>query len=268
MAEDYVLYYIISSANIIIDVINNDKGGFMVNKIICLGDSITKGKVWNENERRPYITENSYPSLLKNMLNLDVENIGICDITSEMMLQHVENNDIKFEKDSAVIIEIGGNDCNPNWREIKKDPDGEHCPAISLENFKCNLMKIIGTVKDYGAIPILSTLPPLDPERYFNLLRKIFGDGIKRWIDKNGGIFKWQERYSDVVNSIAGLQNVRLIDVRNAFLNTENYKKYMSLDGVHPNEQGYLLIAKTCCRCLGKWLLPGGLKSDILMPKA
>lgn len=235
----------------------------MVNKIICLGDSITKGKVWNANERRPHITENSYPNFLKAMLKMDVENSGICDITSEAVLQHI-GDDIKFQKDSAVIIEVGGNDCNLNWREIKKNPDGEHDPAVPIDRFKKNLMKIIESVREYGAIPILSTLPPLDAERYFNLLKRVFGDSIKRWIDRNGGIYRWQERYSEVVKAIAHLEKVYLIDVRNAFLNTGNYKKYLSIDGVHPNEDGYLLIARTCCNELVKMLCPERLKQDLI----
>jgi len=221
----------------------------MINKIICLGDSITKGKVWLEDQRRPYITEKSYPLILKNLMNIDVENDGICDITSEQVLEHI-GSDIIFQKDSAVIIEIGGNDCNPNWKKIKKDPDGEHDAIIPLEIFKENLAKIIDIVKGYSAIPILCTLPPLDGERYYNLLKRVFGDGIKGWIDKNGGIYKWQEKYSDTVKVTAEKSGTPLIDVRTAFLNTSKYEKLISIDGIHPTEEGYSLIADTCFRAL------------------
>jgi lysophospholipase L1-like esterase len=212
-----------------------------LSEIICIGDSITKGKVWNEYERRPYITEKSYPSFLKDLMNIDVDNDGICDITSEQMLQRIRSN-MSFEEGSAVIVEIGGNDCNPNWKDIKKDPDGEHDAIIPLEKFKYNLIKIIDIIKNCGAFPILSTQPPLDPDRYYNLLRRIFGDGIKRWIDRNGGIFRWQERYSDIVKITAQRLGIYLIDTRKAFLDSLDYRSFMSFDGIHPNEKGYELI--------------------------
>ncbi|MDI6618841.1 MAG: SGNH/GDSL hydrolase family protein [Clostridiales bacterium] len=217
----------------------------MKNKIFCVGDSITKGKVWNLNERRPFITKNSYPVILKDLLDMDVENDGICNVTSEDMLLHI-GKDIVLENGGIAIIEIGGNDCNPNWREVKKDPDGRHEGTVPIDRFKTNLAGIIDAVKKYGAIPILSTLPPLDGDRYYNLLKRFFGDTIKKWIDKNGGIYKWQERYSDLVKATSEKLGVYLIDIRKAFLDTTDYRNYMSLDGIHPNEQGYQLIANTC----------------------
>lgn len=221
----------------------------MINKIICLGDSITKGKVWKENERRPFITTNSYPDILKKILNIDVLNNGECDITSRQMLQRI-GSDISLEKGSTVIIEIGGNDCNPNWREIKKNPDGQYDGAVPLEDFKSNLLKIISAVKEHGATPVLTTLPPLDAEKYYNLLKKVFGEGIKGWIDRGGGIFKWQESYSDAIKYIAKMTGIYLIDTRKSFLDSGNYKKFISFDGIHPNEDGYSLIADTCSKGL------------------
>lgn len=221
----------------------------MISKIVCLGDSITKGKVWKENERRPYITQNSYPLLLNRMLGVDVLNDGICDITSGQVLQHIRS-DISLDSGSVVIIEIGGNDCNPNWREIKKDPDGEHDAIVPLSGFKENLTRIIDIIKGYDSLPVLSTLPPLDGDKYYNLLKRVFGEEIKRWIDRNGGIYRWQERYSDLVKDTARNYGIELIDIRKAFLDTGDYRRYIGLDGIHPNEEGYSLIAKTCCSAL------------------
>lgn len=221
----------------------------MINKIICLGDSITKGKVWRENEKRPFITQNSYPLILKKILSMDVLNSGVCDITSRQMLERI-GSDISFEKDSAVVIEIGGNDCNPNWKQVKKDPYGHHNAAVPIEEFKSNLFKIIEGVKKFGALPVLTTLPPLDGDRYYNLLKRVFGDGIKGWIDRNGSIFKWQESYSDVIKYIAKITGTFLIDTRKAFMDLDDYRKLMSCDGIHPNEDGYTLIADTCSKGL------------------
>ena len=225
----------------------------MVNKIICIGDSITKGKVWNENDRRPYITEKSYPFILKNLLNIDVFNDGVCDITSDQMLHNI-GSDLSFDKGSLVIVEIGGNDCNLNWRNIKKNPLGEHDAIIPLERFKANLFKIIESIKGYGAFPVLSTLPPLDGEKYYNLLKKVFGDNIKLWIDRRGGIYSWQESYSNAVKDIAAKTSTYIIDIRKSFLDSVDYKKFISFDGIHPNEDGYSLIANTFCEGLKKIL--------------
>ena len=38
--------------------------------------------------------------------------------------------------------------------------------------------------------------------------------------------------------------NVKLIDIRSAFLARRDYRDYLSDDGIHPNEQGHLMISK------------------------
>lgn len=225
----------------------------MLDKIVCVGDSITKGKVWKDNERRPYITCNSYPSILKDLTGAEVLNDGMCDITSEQLLQRL-GQDIMIESKSKVIVEVGGNDCNLNWREIKKDPYGEHEAAIPIEKFCDNVVKIIDMIKGFDAVPVLSTLPPLDGDKYYNLLKRVFGERIKIWIDSHGGIYKWQERYSDAIKDIGYRTGTFVVDIRKSFLDTGNYKKYMSLDGLHPTEDGYILMANTCSRCLGEIL--------------
>lgn len=222
-----------------------------MNTIVCIGDSITKGKVWRENERRPYITNNSYPVLLENMTGTQVLNNGICDITSEQLLKYIQN-DISIENNNTIIVEVGGNDCNLNWKEIKKDPDGFHDAKILINVFTENLLKIVDLIKKDGALPILCTLPPLDAEKYYNLLKRVFGEGIKRWIDRNGGIFRWQERYSDVIKETALRTGTYLIDVRKSFMDTIDYRNFISYDGIHPTEEGYMLIADTCSKYLKK----------------
>lgn len=217
----------------------------MLNSIICIGDSITKGKVWKENERRPYITENSYPEILGDLIDKMVINEGICDLTSEQMLEQL-NGEIKIENGSTVLIEIGGNDSTPKWREVRRDPYGFHDATVPIDRFKKNLTDIIAKVSACGAKPVLCTLPPVDADKYYNLLKRVFGEKIKIWIDNNGGIFKWQERFSDMVKVIAGATGTYFIDVRNAFMSSANYKKYIGFDGIHPNEDGYRLIADTC----------------------
>lgn len=223
----------------------------MLEKIICIGDSITKGRVWNDNERRPYITSNSYPSILKNLTGAEVLNDGKCDITSEQLLTLL-GQDITIESGSMVIVEVGGNDCNLNWREIRKDPYGEHEPAVPIGKFSDNVVKIIDKIKSFNAVPVLSTLPPLDGDKYYYLLKKLFGEKIKIWIDSHGGIFRWQERYSDAIKDIGSKTGTFVVDVRKSFLDTENYKKYISRDGLHPTEEGYMLMANTCSRYLAE----------------
>jgi lysophospholipase L1-like esterase len=214
-----------------------------------MGDSITRGKVWKEHERRPYITDKSYPYILKDMLDIDVCNDGVCDLTSEQMLQYVRKG-AGFDGGSAVIFEIGGNDCNLDWRAIKKNPLGEHDALIPLSHFRENLLSIIDIIMGHGAVPVLSTLPPLDPDKYYNLLKRVFGEWIKVWIDNNGGIYKWQERYSDLIKAASRAKGIHLVDIRQSFLESEDYRKYISFDGIHPNEEGYSLIARTCGKAL------------------
>ena len=48
--------------------------------------------------------------------------------------------------------------------------------------------------------------------------------------------------YSNLVCEIASASNIKMIDIRSAFLKLRNYSDYLCEDGIHPNEEGHRLI--------------------------
>ena len=50
--------------------------------------------------------------------------------------------------------------------------------------------------------------------------------------------------YSAAVVLLAKAYRVPVIDIRAAFLCTQDYRNYLCKDGIHPNEEGHALIAQ------------------------
>lgn len=115
-------------------------------------------------------------------------------------------------------------------------------------------MKLIERVKDSGKTPILLNLPPVDHTKYFAWIsRDLNADNILKWLGGTSEfIYRWHEQYSVAVHKIAQTAGVKLIDVRSAFLERRDYCDYLSTDGIHPNENGHALIARTFLQQLEK----------------
>lgn len=217
--------------------------------VACIGDSITKGRIW-ETGGRPKITRNSFPNLLERVFEkVRFVNAGVTNNTSYDVLTRL-GTDVLTKKPAYVIVEVGGNDCNFDWAQVAAKPDETHAATVSIVEFRRNLGEIVARVRAVGATPILSTLPPLDAERYYAFLRRLYSDLIAKWICLNGGIFHWQERYSRAVAEVARELGTTLADVRARFLEMSDYRKLMSEDGLHPNEKGHLLMTTEYARVL------------------
>ncbi len=217
--------------------------------VACIGDSITKGRIWDPGSR-PKITRNSFPSLLGRVFEgVRFVNAGVTNNTSADVLARL-GRDALNQGPGCVIVEVGGNDCNVDWAEVAAKPDEQHGAIVGLDDFRCNLAEIAAHVRAAGATPIFSTLPPLDAGRYYAFLRRVYSDLIAKWICLNGGIFHWQEQYSRAVAEVAKDVGVALADVRARFLETADYRRLVSEDGLHPNEKGYLLMATEYARVL------------------
>lgn len=142
-------------------------------------------------------------------------------------------------KCDAAIIEFGGNDCDFNWKEISENPEKQHTPNTPLNVFSENLKFMISTLKSHGVTPILMTLVPLVPERYFKFISKnLNADNILKWLGDVGFLYRWHESYSSEIINIARSENCLLLDIRSRFLTEHNYQRFLCDDGIHPNIQG------------------------------
>ena len=105
--------------------------------------------------------------------------------------------------------------------------------------------EMIRKVRARGIRPILTNLPPLDSQRFFDWwcdgLNK---SAVMRWLGDVGNIYAWQERYSRAVEHLAAEEQVPLVDVRGAFLDHGHLEQTLCADGTHPNSEGQALITR------------------------
>lgn len=211
-------------------------------KIVCFGDSITRGVSYVKGRLR--IIKENYPSFLQDLFsnekdpNVVILNKGVFNDNSDLLLSRLEKDVIKERPDYA-IIEIGGNDCNFKWSEVAKSPLKEHQPIVPLDRYLDNVKKIIWRLQQESIVPIVLTLPPLEPVRYYHTLSTQFGHTIGHSISAVGGIEHWHGLYNRSLKKLSNELKVDMIDVRTAIKNAGDLFELISDDGIHPSPSGY-----------------------------
>lgn len=230
---------------------------------VLYGDSISKGVVYDESREKYVVLEESFPNLLQNRLKGVIHNaarFGNTILRAAGKLQ----NDVLKKKPDIVIIEFGGNDCDFKWEEIADNPQGNHLPNTDFNIFQKSLKSLIELFNSTGIVPVLMTIPPLDADRYFRWISKnsaAVGGKILEWLGSVSKIYWWQERYNSAILNIAQETRTRWIDVRSAFLRQPDFRQFLCIDGIHPNEKGHRLIAEKIMNYISseyKYLLKEG----------
>ncbi|QAA33777.1 SGNH/GDSL hydrolase family protein [Clostridium manihotivorum] len=215
--------------------------------VVAYGDSITRGVVYDNEKSRYTNIKDCFVNLVSTSINGTVYNAGRFGNTIKRGISKIYGDVIKKSPD-IVLIEFGGNDCDFNWKDVAEKPTEDHQPNTDIPTFKDILLNMIDTVKSSGATPILMTLPPLDSERYFKWITrndKSFQDNILKWLGTEDIIYKWHSMYNETIKEVAEKTKTTLIDVRSEFLKCMDYKKFLCVDGIHPNSEGHTLIANT-----------------------
>ena len=152
-----------------------------------------------------------------------VINSGVCGNNTRDALARF-NRDVSAFRPDAVIVTLGGNDCNP--KPEKFVPDAE---------FSANLDEIVAKVRALGALPILQTYYKMDfsgmaPARAEDFLRKM-----------------------ELVRQTAERDKVFLVDQYNLFdrIPGETLRYKLLLNPMHVNELGNILIGVFLLRHFG-----------------
>lgn len=212
-------------------------------KICIFGDSIGKG-VALPDEGKYKIVKPDVVRLTGE--ELEVKNYAVFGCTLEKALPVVQRHSAELGQYDSVFLELGGNDCDFDWQRVSDDPEGEHECRTPCGVFEKAYRRLIELIVDAGGNLIVLTFPPIVAERYFKWIsRDKNGENILRWLGGTHTIYRWQEMYNLKVVELAKKLNVKLIDIRSAFLRDRHYERLMSRDGIHPNEKGYELIYKT-----------------------
>lgn len=222
--------------------------------ICVLGDSISKGVVFDGISSRYNQLKDNYVSLLKKKFGFAIENFSKFGCTVTKGLAMLDFHKDKVSQSQYVLIEYGGNDSDFHWDEVAKEPDAVHFPMTTREDFRSKYNAMIDEIQSIGATPILLNLPPIDAQRFFDRVSQ--GKSRENILHYLGGdvqfIYRWHESYNLEISSIAYDKKVPLIDIRTAFLLDKNSKELLCEDGMHPSEKGHMLIAQSISDYLEK----------------
>jgi lysophospholipase L1-like esterase len=218
-----------------------------IGMITVWGDSILGGIV-PDPEGGKYIRLNDRCCVagVEKELGLPIKNYSRFGMTSEKGLGLMEKNIEEVPGESAALIGFGGNDVDYRWEEIALDPGGKHLPKVPPEMFEHNIESMVGLLKIRGIVPLIATLPPINSKRYFEKFSRSIPnrENILKWLGDIENIYRSHAFYNDIIRKTAARLNCRLIDVRDAFIRHKDYLRFISEDGIHPNEEGHELMKR------------------------
>ena len=213
---------------------------------ICVfGDSVARGIIYDETKSKYIHFKNCFINMFSQKFNLPMKNYARFGCTAEKGLEILNRHRNELPSFSYTLLEFGGNDCDLKWDEISGAPEGEHLPNVPLHQFEEKYLKMINIIKSAGSVPVMLTLPPLEPERFFKWVSSgLNRENILKYLGDVHAIYRWQESYSNAVKKLANLHSVCLLDIRGAFLKEDKYSDFLCRDGMHPNEKGHALVGR------------------------
>jgi lysophospholipase L1-like esterase len=206
------------------------------------GDSILRGIQLDRENKRYRVDNHIDLAEIGRKHSLVIDNFSMFGCTIRKGISILQKRLEKRKMDVAVI-EYGGNDCDFNWKEISERPGEKHEPHTPLNVFAAAYYQIIRTLKEKCIVPVLTTLPPLEPQRFFDwFCGSLNRDNILFWLGSISNIYRFQENYSRVIGKIAAETKSLLVDLRGAFLEHRRSEDLLCEDGIHPNTAGQEVI--------------------------
>ncbi|MEA5060415.1 MAG: SGNH/GDSL hydrolase family protein [Candidatus Pelethousia sp.] len=212
--------------------------------VVIYGDSIMKGATPEGGSR--------YRSVLPRFLPTLMEKYGLAVTNRARFGCTIDKGYAMLQKDLSAqiapyhfaLVEYGGNDCDYDWKAVAAAPDANHQPHTSIAEFLRTLEHMADELIQKGVKPLLMTLPPIDAERYLSFICRdgTNRENIVKWLGETQMIYRFQEMYSASILKLALHRGFPLVDVRPYFLDKHNYADLISIDGIHPSEEGYALI--------------------------
>ena len=192
--------------------------------IACVGDSITKG------ERSGDVNRYSYPAQLQDMLGDEYEvlNLGwggatAQNTTSNPYKKTTQYRQAKESNADIVIVKLAHNDTkSANWDSTN--------PEAAKAKFKTALKELVVEMQNLPSEPVVYMVTP-------------------SWALGSSTDTIFADYMIPAINEIATELGCTVIDVNTV---TQNKTELYSLEGtnVHPNKEGYALIAETVYKSL------------------
>ncbi|MHB1453448.1 MAG: SGNH/GDSL hydrolase family protein [Saccharofermentanales bacterium] len=224
-------------------------------KNVCLfGDSIAKGVSFDDLSGRYTILKNNFATLTADTLGVILNNkakFGCTIRKGQEVISRIISNKSEDSPIDYALLEFGGNDCDFKWKEIASNPDAEHLPNTPIPEFIGIYEDIIRDLQANSIIPVVLTLPPLVADSYFRWFSRDIPqkENILAWLGGDvEAIYYWHERYNSAVWEVASHMNCHIIDIRKAFLEQKNHRRFVCTDGIHLNQAGHELVYSVILR--------------------
>ena len=215
--------------------------------ITVFGDSIGKGVV-TDNGKIEIIKDNAVELLQKsNSIKIDNRSIfgqSLKRISERGVIDKYVDG-ITSDRQNVVVLELGGNDSDFNWRKVAENPELDHLPQTPIEEFSRLYINAVDKLLSAGVKVVACTIVPIDSGRFFNNFIGSQTDK-QRVLEFFKGdynvIHRHQEAFNNEIIKIAYQKGLRLIDLRKKFLTTHVFDDLMCQDGIHPNGKGHAEI--------------------------
>ena len=136
------------------------------------GDSLFRGVLFDGRRGRHFISPKNAVSMAQTDIGLPVKNHARMGNTVLKGYQNIQKEDPVCMKNRLVLLEFGGNDCDFDWSEVAKNPHRGHTCHVPPDLYRKTLSDMIVLIRQAGGVPVLTTLPPLDAQKYFGWITR------------------------------------------------------------------------------------------------
>ena len=215
----------------------------MIQSVCVFGDSVAKGVVFDAIKNKYVLLRDCFANTLQNIGRFTIKNYARFGATIHKGAEILQKHREELPKYDYIALEFGGNDCDFDWSEVADAPNSDHQPKTPVPKFEACYAAMVREIKKSGGNPVVLSLPPIDAQRYFKWIsRGLDADNILHWLGDVEHIYRWHEMYNLAVCRVAKEEQIPLLDISSAFLETAHYQDLICEDGIHPNEKGHQLI--------------------------
>lgn len=217
-------------------------------KLEIFGDSIFKGVIYSA-EKGKYLLCDDHDFSSVEQMGITVKNNSKMGATINKGIKLLTRRLENIDRNTTVITEFGGNDCDYYWQSISENPEGDFLPNTPKKDFEEKYCDLLTDLCKRGARVIVSTLYPLNAQKYMNWISKDKSyENILKWLGDVDHLKRWQEGYNRLITDIARKCNCNILDIWSVF--SSKAGDFTCADGIHPTPSGHRIIHKEICNCL------------------
>ncbi len=211
-------------------------------KLEIFGDSVMKGVMYVAPKYSLFKSTLTERMEKKGVISVKNCKMGITIPKAAEMIERICPDGERLDG-TTVLLEFGGNDSAYDWKKVSEDPLAYHEPVTPQNEFLKIYKSIIERLQTLGANVCVSTLVPIDADKYMNFIsRGLSYENIMKFLGDKSMLYRWHEMYNSLVTELARGMGLRIVDLRTAFLMAHNFDELICEDGIHPTTAGHKLI--------------------------